>query len=82
MVKVPTVPALQGEAVQSISTTDRILDNAVFLPIYPAMSQQAINQLAKVFCQVAIRRRYPEEDQSPTTDACAHNVPEILVRDI
>ena len=82
MVKVPTVPALQGEAVQSISTTDRSLDNAVFLPIYPAMSQQAINQLAKVFCQVAIRRRYPEEDQSPTTDACAHNVPEILVRDI
>ncbi len=82
MVKVPTVPAPQGEAVQSISTTDRILDNAVFLPIYPAMSQQAINQLAKVFCQVAIRHRYPEEDQSPTVDACAHNVPEILVRDI
>ena len=82
MVKVPTVPMINGEVVQSISTTDRILDNSVFLPIYPAMSQQAINQLAKAFCQVAVRHRRPEEDQPPTVDACAHSVPETLVRDI
>jgi len=82
MVKVPTAPTMRGAVVQSTSTTDRILDHSVFLPIYPAMSQQAINQLAKAFCQVAVRHCRPEEDQPPTVDACAHNVPEILVRDI
>jgi perosamine synthetase len=82
MVKVPTVPTMRGTVVQSISTTDRILDRSVFLPIYPAMSKQAINQLATAFCQVAVRHCRPGEDQSPTVDACAHSVPEILVRDI
>jgi perosamine synthetase len=82
MVKVPNAPTMKDAAVQSISTTNRILDNSVFLPIYPAMSQQTINQLAKAVCQVAVNPRRPAKDQHPIVDACAHSVPETLVRDI
>jgi len=82
MVKVPNVPTMKDTAVQAISTTDRILDNSVFLPIYPAMSQQTINQLAKAVCQVAVSPRRPAKNQHPIVDACAHSVPETLVRDI
>jgi perosamine synthetase len=82
MVKVPNVPPIKDAAIQSISTTDRILDNSVFLPIYPAMSQQTINQLAKAVCQVAVSPRPPAKDQHPIVDACAHSVPETLVQDI
>jgi perosamine synthetase len=82
MVKVPNAPMMKDAVVQAISTTDRILDNSVFLPIYPAMSQQTINQLAKAVCQVAVNPRRPAKDQHPIVAACAHSVPETLVRDI
>ena len=82
MVKVPSAATINGEAVEAILTTDRILNHSVFLPIYPAMSQQAINQLAKAFCRVAVSPRRLEVDQPSVVDVCAHSVPETLVRDI
>ncbi|MEC7566338.1 MAG: aminotransferase class V-fold PLP-dependent enzyme [Planctomycetota bacterium] len=62
-------------------TTHRILDKAVFVPLYPAMSRRTINRLARAICHVAATKTPHPTTPFPVNDACVHTAPESLAQD-